>query len=733
MGMESKTGKLASRSFLSTFGGSFSTAFFIFILEIIFVVAFTALIYSGELSSQIPRALSFLILGDAILCAVVAFLSSNRAAIGVEQDAPGAMLSVIAAGIITALRGTVAHQFATVTMMIVTTTVLAGLLLIAFGAFKLGALARFLPYPVIGGFLAGSGWLLVRGGVGLIANAQTGFGMFEWSSSRLWIPGLILALVVYGAARRIRRPYVIPALMLAAAIQFYAAAWAAHASVAQLRADGWLLDSYASTGRWEFALSPAILSQVDWGVLLGQIPALFSVAIISAVGLLLNSSGMELIIKKDIDLNRELLITGVANLAAGVMGGLAGFQDLSFSSLNHIMTGGRRLVGLLAALLIGATLIFGTSAILLLPKFVLGAVVIYLGIELLADWVYQAWFKFSRIDFAVVVIILITLAVRGVLAGVIAGLLLAVVTFVLSYSRVSVIKFAFTGREYHSRVARAPHELDVLQAYGDELYMMRLEGFIFFGTANGIFEELRQRVKSTSEVRYCVFDFSKISGIDATGMLSFARMIQWSQEPGITLVMCGLSEKLQKQFVREDAAIQGGMLRFFADVDHGLEWCENEIIAAHLPILQAEKDISEQLSDILRDDSAERFIPYLQRREYCKGEYLIKEGEVADFIYFVQSGQVTAQLEAPGKNPVRLETIQSGRTVGEIAFFLGTPRTASVVANEDSVVYSLSMAELERMDASDPESANTFHRLSVILLSQRVMHLTRTVRALERS
>jgi CRP-like cAMP-binding protein len=77
--------------------------------------------------------------------------------------------------------------------------------------------------------------------------------------------------------------------------------------------------------------------------------------------------------------------------------------------------------------------------------------------------------------------------------------------------------------------------------------------------------------------------------------------------------------------------------------------------------------------------------------------------------------------------------INSGRTVGEIAFFLGTRRTASVVANQHSVVYSLSKTDLENMEASDPESANLFHRLSVILLSQRVMHLTYTVRALERS
>ena len=734
MSTENQTGKLINKSGIATFGTSLFTAIFIFILEIIFVVAFTALVYSGELSSQIPRALGFIILGDAVLCAVGAWLSSDPAAVAVEQDAPGAMLSVIAVGVIAALSGATSRQFATVTMMIVTTTLMTGLVLLLLGVFKLGGLARFLPYPVIGGFLAGTGWLLVQGGIGMMASVSFGSAWFQWGTLKLWISGLLLAIVIYASVQKIKKPYTIPALMLGASLLFYAFAWVMHASIGELQTSGWLLAPYASTGKWEFALSPAILSQVDWQLLLHQIPTLIPVAIISVVGLLLNSSGMELITKKEIDLNRELVTAGVGNLAAGLFGGLVGFQDVSFSSLNH-MNGGRRLIGLLAALLIGATLLAGTSAILYIPKFVFGSVLIYLGIELLVEWVYQAWFKFSRMDFLVVLILLITLAVRGILEGVIAGLILAVFTFVVSYSRVSVIKFAFTGREYHSRVTRAPDEQQLLEIHGDELYMMRLEGFIFFGTANGIFEKLREYVKSAEAdtVKYCLLDFSKVTGIDSTGMLSFGRMMQWSQEQGITLVFAALKEELQKQFVQESLSIHDTLLKFFADADHGMEWCENEIIATNLADLHIDKDLSEQLKAILKDEDVEKLLPYLECHKYQAGQYLIREGDEADFIYFIQSGQVTAQLESPGKPPVRLETIKSGRTVGEIAFFLGSRRTASVVANQNSVVYSLSIEDLNRMESGDPESARLFHRLSVILLSQRVMHLTHTVRALERS
>jgi SulP family sulfate permease len=197
--------------------------------------------------------------------------------------------------------------------------------------------------------------------------------------------------------------------------------------------------------------------------------------------------------------------------------------------------------------------------------------------------------------------------------------------------------------------------------------------------------------------------------------------------------MSGLPEKTRQQLLQENPSIREDALRFFADADHGIEWCEDQIIAPYLAGLADEGGIQDQLKAILPDADVEKLIPYLQCRDYQPGEYLIHEGDAADFVYFIQSGRVTAQLEAPGKNPVRLETINGGRVVGEIAFFLGSTRTASVVADQDSVVWSLSIQDLERMQTADPETSNLFHRLSVMLLSQRVMHLTQTVRALERS
>ncbi len=653
-----------SRSFrhhLDTFGTSLFTALFIYFLEIIFVIWFAALIYSGDLLAQMPRALALILLGDAIMCAITALISSNPGAIGVQQDTPGAMISVVAAGVIAALAGAPEMQFATVVVMIMFTTMTTGLLLLVLGVFKLGTLVRFLPYPVVGGFLAGTGWLLVDGGLTMMLDAPFGPAWLQPDTLALWGTAAVTGVLVFGAARKLESSAVIPVALALAIALFYGYVWAAQVPIEDLRAAGWLLDSQAN-GAWQSPLSGDILSQVDWGTVRNQIPALLPVAIICVIELLLISSSLELVNKKDADLNRELVVAGIGNVAAGFMGGLTGYTDISYSTLNKTLSDNRRLVGVMIALMLGATMFVGISLILFIPRFVFGAVLIYLGLVLLAEWLYEAWLHSSRLDLLVIIAILAIIVTSGFLQGVLAGLILAVILFVVSYSRISVIKFALSGREYRSRVTRGSHEQAALEAHGDELYILKLEGFIFFGTANGLLAKIRAyRQNASAPVKHVVMDFSRVSGVDSTGMLSFARMMQWSVERGVELAFTGLSDSLAPAFERQRALNPEAVVRYFPDLDHGIEWCENELIAAHAPQQLRADSLIATLEEYMRLDAVRKLLPYLKRREFAPGEYLIKVGDAPDFMYFIESGQVTAQLEPANGKPVRLETMQGGR------------------------------------------------------------------------
>jgi SulP family sulfate permease len=301
-----------------------------------------------------------------------------------------------------------------------------------------------------------------------------------------------------------------------------------------------------------------------------------------------------------------------------------------------------------------------------------------------------------------------------------------------------VVKHALSGAEYQSRVTRSSSHRRALLEQGEKLFVLQLQGFIFFGTANSLLEQVRQRVSQAgqSPLRFVVLDFRQVTGLDSTAMLSFAKMKQVAQEHAFTLLVTGPSSQIRRQLEMADFAspAEDGAL-VFPDLDHGLEWCENQILeTAGLPIDDAGQTIEEQLQELLPAPAGlDSLLKYLERQRVDGGSYLMHQGDAPDYVYFVEGGQITAQLEQEGQAPVRLGTMRSGPVVvGELGFYLGKVRTAAVVADEPCTVYRLSSSGLERMEREAPEAAFAFHRIISYLLAERASHLIRTVSALQR-
>ncbi len=144
-----------------------------------------------------------------------------------------------------------------------------------------------------------------------------------------------------------------------------------------------------------------------------------------------------------------------------------------------------------------------------------------------------------------------------------------------------------------------------------------------------------------------------------------------------------------------------------------------------------ERSLANYLLAIVPGAATERLIKHMEYKVVAAGNYIIKQGADDDQIYFIESGQVTAQLEFPDAPPKRLETMQGGRAVGELAFYLGTKRSAAVVADRASSIYCMSKDTLARIEQDDPEAAYAFHRVIIHVLGERVLHLVRAVDALQ--
>ena len=601
-------------------------------------------------------------------------------------------------------------------------------------------MVRFVPYPVFGGFLAGTGWLLVQGAMRVMTDlplVPSHLAMLAVPGMAIrWVPGLIFALVLLVVLARYNHLMVMPVLIVSAIGLFYGLLSSLGLSTAQAVSRGLLAPSFAATD-WlphGFAAGGFMVSWSHLTVVFHALPALL---VISVVDLLFSASALELAVAKDIDLNRELKAAGLANLLAGLGGGIIGYQSMTFTVLSRqISPDSSRIPGLVSAMLCVLTLIFGSALLHLFPKPVLGGLLMFLGFSFLRDWLWDAYFRLSPMDYGIVVLILLVIMLWGFMAGLGIGMVAAVVLFVVDYSRIDVIKHALAGDVHRSNVDRSVQEHSLLQEHGGAIHIFKLQGFIFFGTASTLLEAFRCRVrdKSRAPLGYAVFDFNRVTALDASAVYSFLRMQQLAEAEGVRLVLTHLSGAIGRRLEKGGLVdAPQGRVRFFPDLDRGLEWCEDSVLAqVRAQALPVDGLLVQRVRHLFTDpDLVERFMGYLQMQAMDAGAALMRQGEPADALFFIESGQVTALLETEDGKSIRLRTMQTGTVVGEIGLYLDEPRSASVIADHPTTVYCLSGSALGRMRKEAPDIAAEFHRFIACLLAERLVHTNAALKSLQ--
>jgi SulP family sulfate permease len=522
-------------------------------------------------------------------------------------------------------------------------------------------------------------------------------------------------------------------MLIGAIVIFYAAVWMSGLTMAEVREMGWLLGPFTQGALWR-PLNLSLFSQVDWSVVADQASNIAAAAVLGMVGLLLNTSALELIAKKDIDMNRELTATGAANIVGGLGGGSVGFHYLGFSALPFRAGIFSRLVGVFAALVTGLVLLFGASLLSLIPTSIVGGLLLYVGLSFLAEWLYDAWFQLPHIDYLLVVIILGVVATVGFLAGVGVGVVIAVILFVVNYSRINMVKNTLSGTTYQSNLERPPEQRFLIRRFGEQIYVLMLQGYIFFGTAQGLLTRVYERVQGPHDepLRYLLLDFQHVTALDSSAIFSFVRLKQFAEANSFQIVITELSANSKAQFARNGLSEGDGVLHFFESLDYGMEWCEDQILKGEgsNTIIRA-ANVNAQLRRMFSSpDLIERFTSYLERQEIAPGEVLIRQGDVPDSMYFLDKGKVTAQLEVSKDKTIRLKSLGPGTMIGEAGLYLKQARSATVIANEASVVYRLSADALKRMDEDDPRLASKLHEWVARVLSERLSENNRTLEAL---
>ncbi len=711
------------------------------IVIIVAAVSQAAFIFTGPLEPYLPVGIGISLFASTVLAVIIASRSSVPGMIGTTQQVPLASLALIASWVSASLIGAASEEEIVVTVVAAVglSSVLTGIAFYMIGFFQLGRLIRFIPFPVIAGFLAGTGWLITKGSIGVIAGDPNVLANVQMLGEAHVLLKFALAIIFIALisflSQRTHSSLALSVTVITATILFHLVAFTMQTPFADLREAGWIIDLLDKPSLWPpFGISE--LALIHWNVIGQQWLSIMSLVVLSTLAVLMNSSGLELALHRDIDFDKELRVSGTANLLAGLGGGTAGFQDLGLTLLSHRLGGIFRMVGPVIAVLCLLFMTVGAPFLTFVPKPLFGALLLWVGANLILDWLVLSFRRVTTAEYAVICLILLIIISVGLLPGILFGLVAGLVLFVVDYSKVDIVKNALTGADFHSNVDRSEERRQFLEKHGKSILIYRLQGFVFFGTADRLREQILKRLNMPGEVKatHLIIDFWRVTGLDTSAVVSFQKLAHFARVRGVAVILTGFNESSQETFLR--SGLQSGdfaHVMMFADLDRGIEWCEDQLLSTIQPEGRepANYSVSEQLAQVIQDKKlAVKLAKHLERTEFEPDAVMISQDSPSEEMYFIELGQATVDLKGDNDTHIRLKTIGPGAIAGEIAFYLGGPRTASVIARTKVIAWQFTQTQLRKLEAEAPELAVAFHKGMASMLAGRLSSTNRLVQFL---
>jgi len=723
------TGGKADPVINDVFGGTAAS-----VLTIAFGLSYALLIFSGPLSPYLSYGVAATFISSAILAAVIALGSSLPFAIAAPDSSTAAMTGILVAAFAERViaQNPAAPLLAPALITLGLASLVTGLVLCGFGVTRMGRAIRYVPYPVVGGFLGATGCLILLGAVRVITGHRLQFStlgefpnttvLFELGAAAL------MALVLYLTWHRSRSPVGLPLILVAGVALGHIGLQVAGVSPAEAQAAGWF---FTPPPHVSLMLPWTEIGHYPWRIFADLSADLVAVVFVTASSTLFNTTGIEVATQRDANLERELNVTGLANMLAGAVGGYTGCVSVSRTVLSF-STGARgRLAGLTAAAIALLMLAKAPDVLGYIPKFVLGGLLLYLGADQLHKWIVDSRKRLTKTEYASLLAIIVIIMQWGFLPGVLIGVIIGCATFALSASRVDSIKFHFDGSEYRSSLDRSRDDQAVLAAHGGAIQGLNLQSYLFFGSANRLSQHVKALLQRHGECRYLLFDFKLVTGIDSSAAYSFTQIKRATDERGVRLVLVHLAAPAEKAL--RSSGFLAGDVHVFAELDHALEWCENEIIARHQDRAQEEASLRDWFTRMLGSEhDAGELINRCERLEVAEGDVVVSAGAAADSMHFILDGRVGVMIAGDNGRQTRVRSLGRYTTIGEMGLVSGAPRSATIQAEAASVLYVLSTPQFEAIKREQPQLGQKLLTYFMTVMGERLMFANRTIAVLRR-
>lgn len=698
-------------------------------------LAFSGSIYSGKLVDYLPYGTAFTLAGSGVVIVLIALYSGIPIAVGRPQDEP--------LPIIILMVQTIALQFNSGTAGILTVlasismaTIVTGCLLFAFGWLKLGRFVRFIPFSVVAGFLASSGLLLIFSAFHQVFPlGQMLSHVWDTTYLLLWLPTLLFAVILFVISERFEHPLLFPGAIVTGFVLFYLCYFFSAEPFSALKAANLLPDVHGITLKGMGAHFSE-LQPVDWGILMKNFGMMLVIGIVSVIALLFITMSLELVLRKDIDFNKELKVAGVANIMAGCVGGIVGYHALGNTVFSEKFKISGRNVGIFCGLACFVSVLFLDKTLAYFPRFMLIGLVLFLGGSLFYKWTFCVRGRLSLLDKAVVLTVLFVTVVFGFLSGMIAGIVVAMAFFIFTYSRINVVRYVLDGRELTSAIERDALAQKILKTHGKKIVYFKLNGYLFFGSAYALVQQLRDldAADGPGEMQFVLYDLEQVTGIDSSVELSFEKIHEYAKDKNYRVILTGVAEHKNKPLWEKISSMNFSEYFFcIPNSDAAIEYCESHVLKeADYDVVELENQAI-ALEDFLGDKSLKDTLSiYFENMELQEGEFLFHRHDLSHDLFYLESGRLVIFIDTPGGGRKILTRIGPGNFIGEVAFYLHSSRSASTLAEKPCRLRKLSQRNFKKMKKESVELAEVFSQTIICLLSEKLVNTTKKIELLSK-
>ena len=634
-------------------------------------------------------------------------------------------------------------------LLLMLVAVLSGSLQFFFGVIGGGRLIKYIPYPVVAGYLSGVGVLIFLSQVPKLFGLPKGTALWAGlMSPALWkIPGLVVGIatmVVMLLASRITRAVPAPILGLLGGIVAYFGLSTAYPEMLTVTGNPLIIGPIGGAGgstwsafvdRWAAFRG---LTLADLHLIL--IPAL-TLSVLLSIDTLKTCVVIDALTRSRSNSNRELVGQGLGNLASAFAGGMPGAGQMGATLVNINSGGTTRLSSVLEGVFALAAFLLLSGLVAWVPIAALAGILIVVAYRMVDPNIFHLLKQKSTVfDFVVVAAVIVTAVAYNLIAAAGFGLGLAILLFLREQIRGTVVRRKSYGNLTFSKKRRLPEETAFLEQKGDQTAICELQGSLFFGTTDQLFTELESDLKTK---KYVILDMRRVQSVDFTATHLLDQIEAQLAERKGTLIFSDLppnlptGQDLQTYFDQIGLVKPTRHVRIFDELDNALEWTEDRILE-EAGLLQADQEAPLSLPEInlLKGFDAETLqalASCAEERSYETGQKVFHHGDTGDEIYLIRRGTVRIVLPLAGGRQHHLVTFGRGDFFGDMAFIDYATRSADAVADAPTDIYIISRARFDKVAVDHPFlDKKVFWRLSRAL-AIRLRQTDAELRALEES